>query len=175
MEITEKLWKELKENTLSGVLRLLESANILLSNYGDVAICAGLYTYAVEEYGKLVLLGECLPKNGKVDIDYDLLFGKRKRKTHDSKFQAALNRLPDECKNIGVDYWGGYFPKGWFPKGYFPDESSVVADFKSRMAIFYCDLDASKKIIRPVPLVGRKSLKTAIEKLKTIAFDFSVT
>ena len=172
MEITEQLWNELKKNTLSGTLRLLESADILLSSNGDVSISAGLYTYAVEEYGKLILLSESPLKNGKVEIDYDLLFGKRKRKTHDSKFQAALNRLPDECKNIGVDYFGGPFLKGTFLKGTFPDESSVVADFKSRLAIFYCDLDASKEVIKPVPLVGRKSLKTAIGKLRTIAFDF---
>ena len=58
MEITEQLWNELKKNTLSGIIRLAESANILLSSNGDVAICAGLYTYAVEEYGKLILLSE---------------------------------------------------------------------------------------------------------------------
>ena len=172
MEITEQLWNELKKNTLSGTLRLLESADILLSNNGDVAISAGLYTYAVEEYGKLILLSESPLKNGKVEIDYDLLFGKLKHKTHDSKFQAALNRLPDECKNIGVDYSGGAFLKGMYPKGWFPDERSVVADFKSRKAIFYCGLNASKEVIKPLPLVGRKSLKTAIEKLKTLAFDF---
>lgn len=162
----------MKKNTLSGVLRLLESADILLSSNGDVAICAGLYTYAVEEYGKLILLSECVPENGKVDINLKQLF--YGHKSHDSKFEAALNRMPDECKNIGVDFWAGHFPKGWWD-GLFPDEKSVVAGFKSRLAIFYCDLDASKKVIKPVPLVGGKSLKTAIEKLKIIAFGFSIT
>jgi AbiV family abortive infection protein len=168
MQITEQLWNELKKNILSGVIRLLESADILLSNDGDVAICAGLYTYAVEEYGKLILLTGYIPKNAKVDIDSNLFSGK---KSHDLKFEAALKRLPDECKNIGVSIWA----KGMWPKGMWPDESSVVADFESRLAIFYCDLNASKKVIKPVPLVGRKSLETAIEKLKTIAFGFNIT
>ena len=172
MEITELLWNELKKNTLSGIMRLLESADILLSNNGDVAICAGLYTYAVEEYGKLILLNECVPENGKVNINLSQLF--YGHKSHDFKFKAALNSLPDECKNIGVDFWGGYFPKGYWG-GFFPDESSVVAGFKARLAIFYCDLDDSKKAIKPVPLVGRESLKTAIEKFKTIAIGYSLT
>lgn len=171
MEITEQLWNDLKKNTLSGVLRLLESADILLSNKGDVAICAGLYTYAVEEYGKLILLTECSSLNGKIDINENRLFGPR---SHDIKFKAAIDRLPNECKHIGVDYWGGYFPKGYWA-GYFPDESSVVAGFKSRLAIFYCGLDASKKVVMPVPLVGRPSLRAAIAKLKTIAFGFETT
>ena len=172
MEITERLWNELKKNTLSGILRLSDSADILLSSNGDVAICAGLYTYAVEEYGKLILLSGCILENGKVDINLKQLF--YGRKSHDFKFEAALNKLPDECKHIGVDFWAGYFPKGWWG-GLFPDERSVVAGFKARLAIFYCDLDDSKKAIKPVPLVGRKSLKTAIEKFKTIALGYSLT
>jgi AbiV family abortive infection protein len=171
LEISEQLWNELKKNTLAGIIRLLEAADILLSSNGDVSISAGLYTYAIEEYGKLNLLSECIPENGKVKIKNQLFYG---RESHDLKFKAALNKLPDECKYIGVDYWAGYFPKGFWG-GWFPDERSVVAGFKSRLAIFYCDLDDSKKTIKPVPLVGKKSLETAIEKFKTIALAYSLT
>jgi len=172
MEITEQLWIDLKQNTLSGILKLLDAADILLANNGDVAISAGLYTYAVEEYGKLVLLSDCVSTDGKVEIDYWKLFGGRD--SHKTKFLAAISKMPDECKNIGVDYCGGYFPKGAFPRGWFPDESSVVADFESRKAIFYCGLDKSKNSIVSVPLVGKKSLKTAIDKLETIVLGFKI-
>jgi len=41
------------------------------------------------------------------------------------------------------------------------------------MAIFYCGLDKSKKVINPVPEVGKENLEKAIAKLKIIAFSFS--
>ena len=56
MLIPEQLWNNLKANTLAGVVQLLESSEKLLANKGNPAICAGLYTYAVEE----VLLVEML-------------------------------------------------------------------------------------------------------------------
>ena len=165
MEISEELWTDMKKNTLAGVMRLLESAEKLLSNNGDPAICAGLYTYAVEEYGKLIMLNKCILVDGNIDINEKQLFGGHR--SHELKFEAAIAELPDECKHIGVDYWAGYYPKGYWG-GYFPDEGSVVADFESRKAIFYCGLDKSNKAIKHVPLVGKKSLGKAIENLKTI-------
>jgi AbiV family abortive infection protein len=169
MEITEELWNDLKKNTLSGVLRLLESANILLSSGGDEAICAGLLSYAIEEYGKLILLTEYIPQNGRLAIKPEELFVGNK--THKSKFKTALDNLPDECKHIGKEVW----TPGVWAKDAWLDASSVVADFESRKAIFYCGLDKSNKAIMLVPLVGKKNLEKAIEKFKTIAFSFSLT
>jgi len=54
--ITEDLRNKTIEITHQRILKLLDSAQILLDNGGHLAICAGLYTYAVEEYGKIVLL-----------------------------------------------------------------------------------------------------------------------
>jgi AbiV family abortive infection protein len=167
MEISEELWNNLKKNTLSGVLRLLESAQKLLKNDGEAAICAGLYTYAVEEYGKLLMLSNCSIANGKVDIDEKALFGGHG--SHNLKFKAAIAKLPDECKHIGADLW----VPGIWKKGVWKDSSSVVADFNSRMAIFYCGLDKSKKAINSVPLVSERNLEKAIDTLKTIALGFS--
>ena len=72
-------------------------------------------------------------------------------------------------KNTLSDIWA----PGIWAKGVWVDSSSVIADFNSRMAIFYCGLDKSKKIINPVPLVDKKNLQNAIEKLETIALGFS--
>jgi AbiV family abortive infection protein len=164
MEISEQLWKDLKENTLEGAKKLLDSADKLLSNDGNVAICAGLYSYAVEEYGKFLILDKYRIRKNKVNIQKILFKG---RDSHDFKLEAAFRELPDECKYIGIRYWGNYFPKNFFLKGYFPDESSVHADFKSRMAIFYSGLDDSWKAIKPIPLVSKNNLKVAVDKLKT--------
>jgi AbiV family abortive infection protein len=167
MVIPEQLWNDLKVNTLAGVIRLLESSEKLLIINDDRAICAGLYTYAVEEYGKLIMLSKYSPLGGKVNLNEDKLFGPG---SHKLKFKAAIKNLPDECKNIGIDIWE---PDIW-EKGIWLDASSVIADFESRMAIFYCGLDKSKKGIEPVPEVGKENLKNAIEKLKTIALGFKV-
>ena len=166
MEISEELWNNLKKNTLSGVLRLLESAQKLLENNGEEAISAGLYTYAVEEYGKLILLGEYNSLDGKVSIDYYALFGGRG--SHNLKFEAAIRKLPDECKHLGVDIWA----PGIWAKGVWVDSSSVIADFNSRMAIFYCGLDKSKKIINPVPLVDKKKSPKCDREVENNSFRF---
>jgi len=54
--ITEDMRNKTIEITRQRILKLLDSSQILLDNRGTVTICAGLYTYAVEEYGKIVLL-----------------------------------------------------------------------------------------------------------------------
>jgi len=74
MLIPEQLWNNLKANTLAGVVQLLESSEKLLANKGNPAICAGLYTYAVEEYGKLVMLSKYSSFGGNVNLNEAKLF-----------------------------------------------------------------------------------------------------
>jgi hypothetical protein len=54
MDITEKQWTEMLNITFEGIKRKLNSARILVDH--DKEISAGLYTFALEEFGKLLLL-----------------------------------------------------------------------------------------------------------------------
>jgi hypothetical protein len=52
--------------TLHGILKLLESAEILLEIVDNEAMGVGLCTYEVEEYGKLLVMKQNAPLNGKL-------------------------------------------------------------------------------------------------------------
>ena len=160
LEIKEELWQKSIQETLNGVIMLLNSAEKLLENGGNEAICAGLYTYAVEEYGKFLLLKKCNPSNGKVKIKYKNGF-----LNHDEKFQIATKALPEECLALSR---GMFDPRIFDPKIF--DTERVVADFEARMAVFYCDFSDSGDGIKPVPQVDKQLLKKAIQKLQIITF-----
>ena len=92
LEITEDLWKKTIQETLFGILKMLESAERLLQSEGHEAVCAGLYTFAVEEYGKLLLLKQYNLSDGKVKIEFRDNF-----RRHESKFKKAIENLPYDC------------------------------------------------------------------------------
>jgi len=161
------------QETLNGILTLLDSAEKLLLNGGNEAISAGLYTYAFEEYGKLFLLKTCVPSNGNVEINEEW-FGKRTKssrgpKSHSPKFKAAINNLPDECKILGAPI----FEKGCVGPGV-QIEETVIADFEARKSIFYCDLNDANDDIKPVVLIDSGLLKNAIKTLETITYGTSI-
>jgi AbiV family abortive infection protein len=159
LEITEELWKKCIQETLQRVKKLLESAETLLDNGGSATICAGLYTYAVEEYGKILLLRKCKPFSEKVKIGFKNGF-----LCHTKKFSLAINDLPIDC----ITLKRGYFdPKIFDPKIF--DTKAVIANLKARLGVFYCDFTDPGNEIKPVPQVNKKLLKKAIRKLHTIA------
>jgi len=152
LEITDELWKKMMQETLAGVFKLLESADKLLDNGGNEAICAGLYTYAVEEYGKILLLQQYNPSGGKVKIEYRDEF-----RDHEAKFGAAIKYLPDGCTKLYESAFSQDF------------DTDQVADFEARLAIFYSDFTESGDGIMPVPPANKSHLRKAINKFKTIA------
>jgi AbiV family abortive infection protein len=163
--ISEQLWKQLMQESLKGVIRLLDASHNLLLNSGNKEICAGLYTYAIEEYGKYLLLKQNTPTNGKVAIDYVEIF---REKRHKIKFETAINDLKKqapECINLAK----GLFDPEIFDPNIFDTRPPVEVNFQARMGIFYCDLSNSKNEIMQVPLVDENLLKTAIVKLRNIA------
>jgi hypothetical protein len=54
IDIEEDLWKQSIKNTYEGIVKKLQSARKLLEFDKDIS--AGLYTYALEEFGKMILL-----------------------------------------------------------------------------------------------------------------------
>jgi hypothetical protein len=162
--ISEELWKQLLQETLNGVIKMLDASNLLLSNGGNEAISAGLYTYAVEEYGKILLLKKCVPTNGKVTINYSQIF---RDSRHDNKFPSAIKDFENQAPEC-IILAKGMFDPAIFDLKIFDNTPPIIADFTTRMAIFYCDIDSKDKIIQ-VPAVDKSVLTTAIDKLKTIA------
>ena len=164
LKITEDLFKKCKEETLQGILKLLDSAEKLLDVGGNKTICGGLHTFAVEEYGKLLLLKRYIPHNGKVEIKYAGEFLK-----HSKKFEIALKSLPKKCTTIHT----GIFDEAIFDPEVF--DVSQVADLEARMAAFYCDFTDSGDNIKPVPAVDVKLLKVAIAELRSIVLETDIS
>lgn len=162
LEINEKLWKEMMQATLQGIIKLLESVERLLNNGGNEAICAGLYTFAVEEYGKLLLLGNYSPSSGKVQVRY-----KDEFRNHTEKFRIAIEHLPKECTRL---YEAGFSDD--FENGF--EKIRVGADWEARLGIFYCDFTNSGDGIKPVPSVDKGRLKKAISQFETIALGTTI-
>jgi len=159
--ISEEQWKKLKKETLNTVFGILESVDVLVKHiespeYGKDTtpiMCAGLFTHAVEEYGKLLYLKNLKPKNGKVTIDY---YGKFR--DHDYKFNLALEKLPTNCKIIKE----GIFDQKIFDPKIF--NTGTIADWYTRLQIFNTDLDDSGNV-KEYPLVDK-------DVLKKVAFNF---
>ena len=119
---------------LSGVRGLLSSAALLCRgaassgadlSAGLLAAAGGLYTYALEEYGKLLLLDSLPEKGGIVSVPLLEMF-----RRHGKKFGAALDSLPEECRLLG----GG--PTG--PR--LPCAEPLEATFPGRTSMLYTDI-----------------------------------
>jgi AbiV family abortive infection protein len=156
--ITEDLRNKTIEITLQRILKLLDSSQILLDNGGSVTVCAGLYTYAVEEYGKIVLLRKSRKIDGHVKVKYKEGF-----RDHNTKFRLAVKNLPNECKTLRI---GVFDPNIFDPKIF--DTETLIADFKSRMSVFYTNFLESGNGTESVSSVNEKLLKNAITTLRKI-------
>jgi len=80
--------------------RLLDTTLLILNNSVNLNHALGLYTFAVEEFGKAILLKDCLKDTEDKQYVPKIIFGGPG--THKQKFNRALKNLPDECKKIMV-------------------------------------------------------------------------
>ncbi len=156
--IKEELRNKTIEIVRQRILKLLDSAQILFDNKGNVEICAGLYTYAVEEYGKIVLLKKSRKIDGHAKVKYNKGF-----RDHYTKFRLGIKNLPLECTTLRI---GPFDSKIFDPKIF--DTETVIADFKSRMSVFYTNFSESGANIESVPRVDEQKLKIAIVTLRKI-------
>ena len=164
LEITEELWMKLMQETLSGVIRLLESCEKLLANGGSEIICAGLYVYAVEEYGKLLFLKKSNQIAGKRCIIY-----RNKFRNHDAKFDIAIKNLPPEC----ITLHQAAFDPADFDSADF-DTENIITDNEARLNVFYADLSDDAADVKSVPFIETDLLKKAIAKLRTETVGTSI-
>ena len=177
--INKRTWYSITSDTLWKVCSLLDATRTLvyaieenvgedeyeneyfsISVGGDPTVAAGLYTYAVEEYGKYLYLKSLKPIDEKYHIDYTNEFI-----SHPRKFERALSNLPHECKlvHLGEDEDTEFYE---------PDfHDDIIANFETRLRIFYSDFDPyfANKITKTSPPVSAKLLKIAVQKLWEIA------
>ncbi len=162
--VPENLWKALIQNTLSGVIAILQFIERILGgskkSMNDVAVLAGLYTFAVEEYGKLLILADLRRTNGEVTIPY-----RRGIRNHERKFNVAIERLPAVCTGLES-------PLEEIALEGFAATSLSPVDFEARLAIFYSDFSESLDSVIPVPRAYAGRLIGATSKLLEIALGF---
>lgn len=170
--LIEKNWQSIISDTLWRIRSLLDATRTLLNDIdededeneyfsisistGYPTIAAGLYTFAVEEYGKYLYLKSLEPIDEKYHIDYSNEFT-----NHIRKFERALSNLPDECKLVNLG-------KGKDTEFYEPDfHDDIIANFETRLRIFYSDFDPNfaNKIPKYEPPVSAKLLKIGVQKL----------
>ena len=139
----------------AGVQPLLHSARILLDaaasldtadvlgepGSGDLlTIAGGLYTYAVEEYGKLLLLDSLQEKAGVVSVPHREIFRSRGK-----KFEAALRKLPADCALMRR---GPFDPRIFDPAIF---DTGMDESFASRTHLFYLDMGPDGHPVAPHP------------------------
>jgi AbiV family abortive infection protein len=80
------------------VTNLLDDVEILCNNHGNESTASALYTGAIEEFGKLVVLKKCSEMAPSMENIHDVpksMF--RKGKGHNEKYSAAIRELPESC------------------------------------------------------------------------------
>lgn len=137
----------------------------------DKDIAAGIYVYAVEEFGKLLLLRNAVSLNGKRDVKYEKGFV-----DHKKKFKAAF----DFFRNNNFHVWW-ILAQACFETSDIENVEDVddvewrdvvvdlQADTDSRLSIFYSDFvyDGNQNpVIESPPDVEPKMLQRATEQLE---------
>ena len=163
--------KETRNKIISEILcnvhYILESVKVLLDFDvqknkkfpGDHPhVVAGLYTHAIEEFGKYLYLKSLIVKDNNYEIDYWQKF-----RNHTEKFERSLTYLPSECKLV---HSGGFSNTGFTDSGFDVD---IIADFNTRLNIFHTDFKDNQ--IKQLPSVDVKLLQIAVNKLVEITED----
>ncbi|MGI0016558.1 MAG: hypothetical protein ACREBU_24310 [Nitrososphaera sp.] len=162
--ISSQLRDQMMIHVRDGINHKIDAITKFIDITGYEQICGGLYTYAVEEFGKLLVLkqGTRLP-NGDFEIDYKNGF-----LHHPTKFELAEGVLPNDCFEIS----GGSYSR----QSYSRDSYMVptAADFETRLTIFNSDFDHSLTRIQQPPRVNIALLKNALTIFKQFLSTYPV-
>lgn len=163
-EITKEQFLHLITDCYFNIHSIARSAKTLLEqnikdnakvHYEKPYVAAGLYTFAVEEYGKVLLLKSYSLISDKINLNYDEFLH------HPTKFKKALEKLPEECRIVNSgDYDSNNYAKSDF-------NTDVVADFEARKSIFYSDL-AEDNTPKKLPEVNEITLTAALDRFMDI-------
>lgn len=86
IDIPEKLWKKMMQHVLEGIFQKLNAVKNMQTI--DLYVAAGIYIYAVEEFGKLLLLKNVYELNGMRRVIYEKEFLSH---TKNSKLRLTTN------------------------------------------------------------------------------------
>jgi AbiV family abortive infection protein len=167
------------KKALSNALTLAGYSKDILERGGSAHLSLGLFSFAIEEYGKSAMLSEIASSNQKEYFVPSILFtGKR---SHDLKFNKALSILPKECScfDAGVTFTnppnesqthedGSNSDSAGIPKGTAGTSSvaDILIDFETRMSCFYLDWDEEKNNWKSPPKVLAEKLTESISEFE---------
>lgn len=161
--------------SLLGAIELAGYAKDMAERGGNTTLALGLYSFAIEEYGRSLFFSKLLEKDHDNYSVPKVLF--RGKKSHDLKFKKALATLPEECSrhHIGGEFFVPSPNKivemsvestkklviypwiaGTFAMEDFP------TDFETRLSCFYLDWNDEKNKWRTSPSVMPEKLVKAI-------------
>ena len=168
VDIPEQLWKEMMCNVRDGIFRKLKAARSTLGIDKDVS--AGVYVYAVEEFGKLLLLIKAIKVSGMRRVIYHNEFV-----NHNKKFKTAFDYFQangyDNCLVIS---------QGWFVVSdiaWDVIERRLLAETQARLSIFYSDFaydDKQQITIERPPAVDTNILQKAIDELERASSSLTI-
>lgn len=158
--------------------QLCDSALKLMGNDKDLTHAYGLYTFAIEEFGKSLYLQEYFKNYDGVQKFRSHIF--KGKNSHPMKFKKGLKNLPCSCKNIAI-YKSAPFPSAtaytsnfgrgnlkfkFLPNTMISQLSGSKPNFDMRMNSFYVDWNDKKKNWDFNYKVVKNDLKKAIKMFK---------
>ena len=162
LQISAEQRDRLQSSTLSGIKRVLAAATALHKLAAEglerksadlLVVAAGLYTYAFEEYGKLLLVADLEEADGAVTIPYRDIF-----RSHSQKFKRAARDVPREFQILRKN------PLQLEELDQVIGAGSLGPTFPERMLLFYADIDSSGNPTHP-PMPDPDLLERAMDYL----------
>ncbi len=155
---------------------VLDHTKIILRQISDSNIALGLYTIAIEELGKLLLLQDAL-STPNPDSTFNVksqIFGKNGGGHTLIKFDRVLPVLPDKCKKVGNVIGGVPITQHVragevlipINVGVIPIFNYNKTDFDMRKDVFYVDWDDKNKKWKTEVKIDPAHILTAITELK---------
>ena len=168
IDIPEKQWKEMMQNVLNGIFQKLNAVKNMQNI--DMYIAAGIHIYAVEEFGKLLLLKKANPLSGMRRVVYEKEF-----LSHPKKFKAAFDYFQankyDTCLVLSE---GDVVPSDvvWSDA-----IIGLLANTEARLSVFYSDFAYDKNlnvIIETPPTIDCNLLQKASNELERASKEFLI-
>lgn len=146
------------DECIKKINQLILDARIIIKQKGNLSNALGLFTLAVEEYGKALLLQKCQKTGENYQVPKIIFKG---RESHDRKFKEALKDLPSNCKSLSLGVKVEHnsststktipvSPEGdevivtASTTGSFTLTDEILANFETRMKCFYVDWNEKK-------------------------------
>jgi hypothetical protein len=168
VDIPKIQWKGMMQNVLNGIFQKLNAVENILTI--DMYIAAGLYIYAVEEFGKLLLLKNVYELNGMRRVIYEKEF-----LSHTKKFKAAFDYLQANRYDACLLLSGGDV----VPSDVVWSDAIIglLANTGARLSVFYSDFAYDKNlsvIIETPPAVELELLRKASNELERASKEFNI-